>query len=449
MPRANSIRKLVLCVFLLVLLWVAAPGSAAQAPRAVAATNPESVVFGATPVFTINHSGAIDHLPAVAYNPQTDEFLTVWHTAYAVGLGTRDVWGQFVKKSGQLVGSPFIIASETAMENIQPAVAYDLFYNRFLVVWVRSPNADGSSGDIYGRFITATGPSKTDQMFPICDWLSSQWGPKIAYTTWPIPNPSFMVVWWTEGSSGGPDYVSGRKINVDGTMPYVAFGISPSETSDSRHLPDIAATPLPLTNRYLVVYEKMDMGPNSEVRGRYVDVTGTPQGDEFAISESGEGFGLQQNAAVDSCGLDFAVVYQRSVNQFDVYLQFIDDYSGKLGSIKVLASSTALEEDPDVACGGDLDRYLVTWTQQFSGEQGFGIEGRLAFANADLGPWRVLIRPASPLGRYHSAIASDFPLSGGHYGFLVAAEAAQTDGLADIYGVTVLTSGTWIPVIRK
>ena len=112
MPRIRPLPKLVLSAILLALLCVAAPGSAAAVPEAPAALDAVPATLGATNVFPITTSSfeAIHHLPAVAYNVQRDEFLVVWHTEYGLG-GTRDVWGQIVRKNGQLMGSPFVIAT--------------------------------------------------------------------------------------------------------------------------------------------------------------------------------------------------------------------------------------------------------------------------------------------------------------------------------------------------
>ena len=103
-----------------------------------------------------------------------------------------------------------------------------------------------------------------------------------------------------------------------------------------------------------------------------------------------------------------------------------------------------------MACGGDLDRYLATWSQEFAGVSGIGITSALVFTDRTIGPYRLLMRPAAgPLNRYHPAVASDFDYNGGEYGFLVAAEAERPGGMMGIYGVTALTRGTWLPVIRK
>jgi len=242
-----------------------------------------------------------------------------------------------------------------------------------------------------------------------------------------------------------PNYVSGRKIDEYGTMGST-FSVSPPETTDDRHMPDIAATPVPWTNRYLVVYEMMHAGANSEVRGRFLDDAGNPQGEEFAISDSGAIYGLQSNPAVASCGNEYAVVYQRSVNQYDVYLQFVDHYGYKLGNILRLAWTSAHEEDPDVACGGDLDRYVATWSQEFAARRGSASRPRWCLPTAQSDRTAADPSEAGPLNRHHPAIASDFQLfQGGRYGFLMAAEAQRPADMVGIYGATVLTGGTWLP----
>lgn len=435
----------------LVVLFALALGPAVAAPLAPSAPATTSGWMKALAPFPIAVT-ATNHLPAIAYNPTDDEYLVVWHTSYPLG-GTRDVWGQRVARSGALIGQNFLISTDPLMENFQPSVAYDIGYHRYLVVWIRAPSSDPSAGDVLGRFVPWDGPSAGSLPFEICNWSSSQWAPKVAYTPYPFDAPSFMVVWWNEPAAPVAHYISGRLVYADGSMPYGGFEIASG--SEDRQMPDIAVTPLPYLNRYLVAYEVLaPLGANSEVRGRLVTQTGVPSGPEFPVSDAGEWiYGLQSNPAVASCGNEFAVVYQRSVNQHDVYLQFIDGAGGKIGSIVRIALTSADETQPDVACGGDWDRYLVAWRQQFAGQAGYGIEGALAYASGAVGAYQLLDRPDSgmQLNRAWPAIASDSGYYGGHYGFLVADEhdRSVSGPLIDIYGIRVLTRDVMLPLILK
>jgi hypothetical protein len=61
-----------------------------------------------------------------------------------------DIHGQFVNRTGGLVGSEFPIAADAGNQFISPVVFGG---GKYLVVWTSGDSLDGSIGDVYGAFI--------------------------------------------------------------------------------------------------------------------------------------------------------------------------------------------------------------------------------------------------------------------------------------------------------
>jgi len=99
MQRTSPTITFVVRVLVLALLFGVAAGPAAAEPQSPTEAEAVPAPLASMPPSRSPRarSEAIHHLPAVAYNTERDEFLVVWHTEYAVGGGTRDVWGQFVR----------------------------------------------------------------------------------------------------------------------------------------------------------------------------------------------------------------------------------------------------------------------------------------------------------------------------------------------------------------
>jgi hypothetical protein len=74
-----------------------------------------------------------ENAPAAAYSTASGQYLVVYES-YSTDI---DIYGQFVDaESGDLIGGWFQIANSSAEESA-PAVVYDPFEDRFLVVWQR------------------------------------------------------------------------------------------------------------------------------------------------------------------------------------------------------------------------------------------------------------------------------------------------------------------------
>jgi hypothetical protein len=93
--------------------------------------------------------------PAIAYDPVNNKYLIVWEDDRNFNSNATDIYGRLCDttnlNSGNCSGSEFIISSTNAMEK-EPAVAFDRFNQKYLVVWT-----DGTNKMIRGRYINSDG----------------------------------------------------------------------------------------------------------------------------------------------------------------------------------------------------------------------------------------------------------------------------------------------------
>jgi hypothetical protein len=93
--------------------------------------------------------------PAIAYDPVNNKYLIVWEDDRNSNSNATDIYGRLCDttnlNSGNCSGTEFAISSTNAMEK-EPAVAFDRFNQKYLVVWT-----DGTNKMIRGRYINSDG----------------------------------------------------------------------------------------------------------------------------------------------------------------------------------------------------------------------------------------------------------------------------------------------------
>ena len=132
-----------------VLLPAAAP-AADTAPRVVAAGR-EFRIVGPKAVTD-------DAEAAVAYASGTNEYLVVWRDGRNETTRAADIYARRVAAAGTRPAREERISGPQALgEDSLPAVAYNPDTNEYLVVWQDLRNDPTRGHDIYGRPISATG----------------------------------------------------------------------------------------------------------------------------------------------------------------------------------------------------------------------------------------------------------------------------------------------------
>lgn len=150
--------------------------------------------------------------PDVAYNSQDDEFLVVWHADDNTGLlvdGEFEIYGQRLSGDNgeERLPDDFRISDMNVDGNVnfnawQPAVAYNVSDNEYLVVWQGDDGVGGladNESEIYGQLLNAsTGAEvlpndfRISHMGPDGNNSYNAYNPGVAYNS---ANQRYLVVW--------------------------------------------------------------------------------------------------------------------------------------------------------------------------------------------------------------------------------------------------------------
>ncbi|RJR14703.1 MAG: hypothetical protein C4581_13535 [Nitrospiraceae bacterium] len=167
--------------------------------------------------FVVSDNGNNQYGPVPAYDPESQKFLVVWYDDRNDPMSTYDIYGQFVNPAGTLSGSNFAITSDPASQ-ADPALAYDNYNQRFLVVW---DDDRGATVDIYGQLVNPDG-TMSGSNFVITDASSSQWVPAVVYDS---VNRRFLVSWYDFRNPCADIFafcangdIYGQLVNADGTL---------------------------------------------------------------------------------------------------------------------------------------------------------------------------------------------------------------------------------------
>jgi len=313
--------------------------------------------------------------PALAYNPDDDEWLAVWQDNR--NGGDHDIYGQRVRPDGTLGGSNFAIVAASGLQHT-PDVAYSAAAGEYLAVWKDDRNGNW---DIYGRRVTAGG-AVTGTEIAVCATSGDQLYPAVAYQP---ATAEWLVVW-----NGGR--VQGQRVSLTGTLVMTDFLIS-QNTAQNR--PDVAANPE--DGEYLVVWHEQSGPTDYRVRARRVGADGALLGSELQLSPTG-GVAGWPRVAYNGNDDEYLVVWQdgRGGN-WDIYGQRVTAGGVLTGSNFAISSLAGDETLPSIAWDGRSGRYIVGW-------QGWGLAQRVwADGTLDGGPVDLtaaaLCGPTTPTAR--------------------------------------------------
>jgi hypothetical protein len=147
--------------------------------------------------------------PVVAYNSRRGEYLVVWSNTRAAGA-TKDIYARRIDKFGNLL-SNFTITHNANFHNYDPAVAYNPDQDEYLVVWTYDSVITDS--DVWARRINWNG----SQLFPefsLGRKDNKQIRPAVAYS----PNANEYLVVYENFWGGSSDIDAVRVRGSDGTV---------------------------------------------------------------------------------------------------------------------------------------------------------------------------------------------------------------------------------------
>ena len=321
--------------------------------------------------FQISHQGVDATTPAVAFNPQRQQYLVVW---YNDRPGNDDIQAQRVRPNGSLVGGAFYIAAGSGAERRYPDVTYYSGRNEYLVVW---EHCDGGSGcSIRARRISATGEPLQPPEIVIRSSGYNLYTPAAPAVAYASTADKYLVIW---GESWHPmplcQSIRGQVLSSSGSLEGGDFDISqdPGNGSYRRH-PDLAYNRS--RNEYLVVWEQRDPGPGDiDIYARRVQGYGTPL--QPVSIEIRKGTADQLDPAVAAVPTSqnqgrYLVVWEDHIipGDIDVHGRRVDGQGNPLDApYKIMAGTSENETSPAVAGNEEGRRFLVAWTRYLTDPQ--------------------------------------------------------------------------------
>lgn len=208
---------------------------------------------------------------------------------------------------------------------------------------------------------------------------------------------SRYVVVWESGSTGAFD-VFGQLYNGNGSAIGGEFRISTTTAPENR-LPKVG---MDASGNFVVVWVSVS-GTNADVRARLFNTSGTPLGNDFAVSADP---GINETipaVAMDGTG-NFVVVWQANGN---IFAQRYSTGGPAVGGAWQINQNILLDPNPDTprGCGEasiamDNGNIAVAWTVQFNetwpDEPKLVVGRTLRFANAAMSNEFFINNPYDP-----------------------------------------------------
>ncbi|MBE2200349.1 MAG: hypothetical protein IAE79_17170, partial [Anaerolinea sp.] len=300
--------------------------------------------------------------PAVAYNPDADEYLLVWQD-YRSGADWG-IYGQRVAADGALRDENFIIA-DGAYNQQFPRIAYG--DGVYLVTWRHYPGTSTYYYDAYASVISGTGGVLVNNI-PI----SARSGLNDRETpTDVIYNPTvgrFLVLW--QDYRTGYWNMWGRLVAANGSMgaaAQITFITNKNETNG-------AGAYNPINNQFIVLYEyEAQTGGQKDIRGRRINVVGSQTLSVLSGETIYVATGSADQGAVDVVYAAVAGQYlavwqdnrQAATNGYDLYGRAISA-GGSVGAEFAITTLAASEQNPRFADGVDAGTLLI-WQRYNTG----------------------------------------------------------------------------------
>ena len=224
----------------------------------------------------------------------------------------------------------------------EPSAAYNPHDDQYLVVW-EDKRPGTNEADIYGQVVSASGIPLRDNVV-IAVAADNQLDPAVAYNT---TNRTYLVIW--QDLRGGVDTdVYGQFIEATGVLSGTNFALN----TDNGHQIDPDVIYDPSTNHYLAVWDDTEA---DQIEGQLLDPSGVllaPEG--FAIAPGGS----TPRAAYNSNRSSYMVVYWDSG---DILGQAVAADGSLSGSAFVISDEPASKTEPDLAFNAITHDYLVVW----------------------------------------------------------------------------------------
>lgn len=287
--------------------------------------------------------------PDVAWSSNANLFLVVWAEDLGAAAG-YEVYGQLVDPAaGTVAGAVIDLTKGDAADQTQPAVAYSIDSNLFLVVWT---DGRSGSGDIFGQRLDGTNGADVGANFQISTDAEGEKRPDLA---WQRFDDEFMVVFERDDGFNEDDIVA-QRVRDSGTLNGAdVFIADEAEDLDS---PAIAYSED--SNHYCVAY-KHDSLPDHL--------------DAVLVEENGVVFALRFAGANDDDdhpavawsdrSEEFLVAFDlNDAGNEEVFSRLMDDFSGGTSTLVGLARGSADQRTPALSYDDRSQSFLVVWEDE-------------------------------------------------------------------------------------
>ena len=385
----------------------------------------------------------------VAYNPVTNEFLTVWQAGH--------IYGQRVDAAtGARVAAGDLSIEQMLRGSDDPAVTYNAVTNEYLVVWNGDDYSTWHGDQIYGQLLSAEGVMVGAHFLidggPRTPFVGTCGSPS-PITCYPSQYPSrfpavtvdgqsgdYLIAWWksfpTPGDFGTTEAISAARLTSNGAISSTAVvTVESSATGGRLFRPAIAYNSA--VNEALVLF--VGLRDQASVFASRLDWRATPFGPIFGLNNSTLTDVSQRPTVAYNPRLDeFLVVwsgyYRDTVAPGQIFGQRLSGACIQLGpddfrisdapmSLSESASRPSLTHDPQA------DEYLVAWddTRAPSGQ---GIMGqRLTSSGLHIGPNDFLLT-----SKQSWASGSRLAYNSRNREFVVVFEAFTPSARQGVYG---------------
>ena len=313
----------------------------------------------------ISNNSTANQLPAVAYNPDRDEYLVVWRSQQADGY---DIRGQYLDSDGVLVRADFTVTTPISVSWPRlPAVAYNSTQKEFLVVWNNE-----ISNSLHGQRVLSDGVligSPFTITTPLSDYPH---GPALAYAP---ADDVFLLAWRgcvqsqqsvaiSPNGGGGPCYFYTQVL--DGKGAEISENITATTNTYMQSYP--ALTYMPDLHEFWIVWTEQ-----YTITAQRILTTGLLISEPFTIAQGTTEMFNPSISNTSSRG-EFLVTWEnmryvlsQSLNPMggggyrDIYARRVLSSGVPAGdSFRVSnVSSTALE--PKTVYLSGQDQYFVAW----------------------------------------------------------------------------------------
>ncbi|HOU13536.1 MAG TPA: hypothetical protein PKZ84_10500 [Anaerolineae bacterium] len=301
--------------------------------------------------FLLTDAASHQSVPALAFNPEDNEFLLAYRDSRINSL--PDIYVQRVRSDGHLLGDAVAVTNDAAIQDYA-RVAYLPAADRYLVVWTDNRHITDTP-DVYGQLVRRDGTLDGGN-FPIAVYAGGQVSPRVVAGA-----DAFLVVWGN--AEGWTSRVQGQRVSGTGALLGARFDISDGTAWAGQ--PDVAYRPA--VNRYLVVWADT-RGVDQDIYAQQVLPDGTLAGDNIPVTNAPN---VQEWPVVAAGGVDDAalVAWEDSRNrtdytsQKDIYGQRFKPGDTFLGIDIPISAQPEYEEAPVIGvwetAGGSV--FFVAW----------------------------------------------------------------------------------------